>query len=133
MNIVRSDLKFQRNNVLFITAVISMIAVSYYAYINPKIVLPLAGSLGGILCSVRWLPQVYRSMITTKETKSLSLLFMIITCIQAHFLVLYGITKPDYLIAAMNVLPFLCTGLLIYLKLFQKNAESLESDSKQII
>jgi len=74
------------------------------------------GSIAGILTSIRLIPQVYRS-ITIKETKDLSMWFIIILIFQALFLILYGITKPDYMILYMNLLPFICSIILFSLKI----------------
>lgn len=116
---VSPTLEFQIKIVLFIIFVAVLIIAGAYSYVNPSISVSVFGVLAGILTSIRFLPQVYLSL-TTKDTRSLSLLFLIITFSQAYFLILYGITKPDYLITAMNVLPLICTGILIYLKLNEK-------------
>ncbi len=73
------------------------------------------GVIAGILTSVRLLPQVVKS-VTTKQTRDLSLWFLVILFFQALFLILYGITKPDALVAWMNVIPLLCSVVLLYLK-----------------
>jgi MtN3 and saliva related transmembrane protein len=73
------------------------------------------GGIGGILTSIRLIPQVLKSY-RTKETKDLSFMFVIILLFQALFLILYGLTKPDDLIVLMNMIPFFCSIVLIYLK-----------------
>jgi MtN3 and saliva related transmembrane protein len=77
------------------------------------------GVIAGILTSIRLIPQVYRS-IKIKETRDISSWFLIILLFQALFLILYGITKPDNLIVYMNILPLMCSIVLIYLKLKYK-------------
>lgn len=116
MDPVISYLDFQIKRALFIIAVAVLISAGVYSYLNPHVSVSLFGALAGILTSIRFLPQVYLSW-TTRDTRSISLLFLIITFSQAYFLILYGTTKPDYLIAVMNILPFLCTGILTYWKL----------------
>jgi len=73
------------------------------------------GIIAGILTSIRLVPQVYRS-IKIKETRDISLWFLIILFFQALFLIFYGISKPDHLIIYMNILPLLCSIILLYLK-----------------
>ena len=73
------------------------------------------GGIAGILTSIRLIPQVYRSL-KIKETRDISLWFLIILFFQALFLILYGITKPDILIAYMNIAPLICSVILLYLK-----------------
>jgi len=76
----------------------------------------LFGVIAGILTSIRLLPQVYKSF-KIKETKDLSSWFLIILLFQALFLILYGITKPDELIVYMNLIPFVCSIILLVLKI----------------
>jgi MtN3 and saliva related transmembrane protein len=71
--------------------------------------------IAGILTSIRLIPQVVKSL-KTKSTHDLSLYFIVMCFFQAIFLILYGISKPDDAILYMNILPLLCSGLLIYLK-----------------
>lgn len=73
------------------------------------------GVIAGVLTSIRLIPQVYRSF-KMKETRDLSLWFLIILLFQALFLIAYGLTKPDSLIIYMNLLPFICSIILIRLK-----------------
>jgi uncharacterized protein with PQ loop repeat len=77
------------------------------------------GGIAGILTSVRLLPQVYASW-ESKETRSLSLSFLIIIFFQALFLVFYGLTKPDNLIVYMNIAPLICSLILLGLKIKYK-------------
>lgn len=74
------------------------------------------GIIAGILTSIRFLPQLYRT-IKIKETRDLSLWFLIIVFLQALFLIFYGLALPirDKYIIYMNILPFVCSiGLLYY-------------------
>lgn len=73
------------------------------------------GTAAGILTSIRLIPQVYKSL-RTKHTRDLSTAFVIIILFQALFLILYGITKPDILILYGNIIPLLCSIILVYLK-----------------
>jgi MtN3 and saliva related transmembrane protein len=75
----------------------------------------LIGIIAGILTSIRLIPQVIKSH-RMRETRDLSLWFLILLLLQAIFLMWYGIIKPDAIIVAMNVLPLLCSIYLIYLK-----------------
>lgn len=77
------------------------------------------GTIAGILTSVRLIPQVYKS-IRTKHTRDLSTAFLVILFFQALFLILYGAAKPDKLIVWGNVLPLICSVILIYLKIKYK-------------
>jgi len=73
------------------------------------------GIIAAILTSIRLVPQVYRSL-TIKETRDISLWFLIILFFQALFLIFYGISKPDSLIIYMNILPLLCSIILLFVK-----------------
>ncbi len=75
----------------------------------------LFGVLASIFTSVRFIPQLYRSL-TTKKTADLSLTFLYFVSAQSLFLILYGITKPDSFVLYMNIFPLGCTLALIYLK-----------------
>src|SRR3989338_7764467 len=120
MDPVISYLEHQANRALFILAATLLVFSAILAYVNPTIAITLFGTLAGVFTSIRFLPQVYLS-VRTRDTKSLSLAFLIITFSQAYFLILYGIAKPDYLIAGMNILPLICTAILIYLKWREKS------------
>jgi MtN3 and saliva related transmembrane protein len=74
------------------------------------------GVIAGIFTSVRFVPQVYRSL-TTKKTRDLSLTFLYFVSAQSVFLILYGIARPDYYVLYMNVFPLACAVFLIYLKI----------------
>jgi MtN3 and saliva related transmembrane protein len=83
------------------------------------------GIIAGIFTSVRFVPQVYRSL-TTKKTRDLSLTFLYFVSAQSVFLILYGITRPDYYVLFMNVFPLICALFLIYLKLkYSANEKSI--------
>lgn len=71
--------------------------------------------IAGILTSIRLIPQLIKS-VRTKSTTDLSLYFLIILFFQAVFLMLYGLSKPDMAILYMNILPLLCSIILLYLK-----------------
>ena len=79
----------------------------------------LFGIIAGILTSIRLIPQLYRSL-KIKETRDISMAFLVILFFQALFLILYGFTKPDDLIVYMNTLPLICSVILIHLKLKYK-------------
>ncbi len=74
------------------------------------------GTIAGIFTSIRFIPQAYRSF-TTRQTRDLSLTFLYFVTAQSLFLILYGITKPEYFVLYMNILPLICALFLIYLKL----------------
>lgn len=72
------------------------------------------GIIAGILTSIRFIPQLIKT-IRIKETRDLSLWFLIIVFFQALFLILYGLEVSDNYIINMNILPFICSiGLLFY-------------------
>lgn len=73
------------------------------------------GTAAGILTSIRLVPQVYKS-IRTLHTRDLSTSFLVIILFQALFLILYGFTKPDLYILYSNVIPLVCSIILVYLK-----------------
>jgi MtN3 and saliva related transmembrane protein len=73
------------------------------------------GFTAGILGSIRLIPQVFKS-IRTRQTRDLSVLFVIIVFFQSLFLVLYGFTKPDGFILYGNLIPLLCSMVLLNLK-----------------
>lgn len=75
----------------------------------------LYATIAGILTSIRLIPQVIKSL-KTKSTHDLSLYFVVICLFQAIFLILYGASKPDNAILYMNILPLICSAILLYLK-----------------
>ena len=81
------------------------------------------GVIAGIFTSVRFVPQVYRSL-TTKKTRDLSLTFLYFVSAQSVFLILYGITRPDYYVLYMNIFPLICALFLIFLKIKYNSKEN---------
>jgi MtN3 and saliva related transmembrane protein len=75
----------------------------------------ILGITAGVLGSIRLIPQVYKSL-RTKHTRDLSVVFIIIVFFQSLFLVLYGMTKPDVFIFYGNIIPLICSVILLYLK-----------------
>lgn len=75
--------------------------------------------MGGILNTIRLLPQVWRSW-TTQKTTDLSGYFIAILFLQSVFIILYGIYKPDSIILWTNVSPLVCSVILARLKLKYK-------------
>ena len=73
------------------------------------------GTIASFFTATRFIPQVYKSM-TTRRTKDLSITFLYFVTAQSVFLILYGMTKPDYFVLYMNVFPLACSLFLIYLK-----------------
>ena len=73
------------------------------------------GIAGGILNTIRLLPQVYKSWMT-KSTRDLSGYFLAILFLQSVFIILYGIYKPDNIILWTNISPLLCSIILGGLK-----------------
>jgi MtN3 and saliva related transmembrane protein len=73
------------------------------------------GTIAGILTSIRFIPQLYKSL-KIKETRDISLFFLILVFFQSLFLVFYGIVKPDNFVLYMNISPIICSVCLIYLK-----------------
>jgi uncharacterized protein with PQ loop repeat len=74
------------------------------------------GVSASVFTSFRFIPQVHQSL-TTRKTRDLSILFLIFVTLQSLLLILYGMVKPDYFVLFMNILPIICTSLLMYLKL----------------
>ena len=77
------------------------------------------GIIASLFTSIRFIPQAYRSF-TTKKTRDLSLTFLYFVSAQSVFLILYGITKPEYFVLYMNILPLISALFLVYLKLKYK-------------
>lgn len=77
------------------------------------------GIAGGILNTIRLLPQVYKSW-TTKKTTDLSGYFLAILFLQSVFIILYGMLKPDQIILWTNVSPLVCSIILGRLKIMYK-------------
>lgn len=73
------------------------------------------GVLGGILNTVRLLPQVRKSW-KTKKTGDLSGYFVIILFLQSVCLIAYGFFKPDKIILYTNIVPLICAAVLGWLK-----------------
>jgi len=74
------------------------------------------GVIAAAFTSLRFIPQAYRSF-TTRKTTDLSLTFLYFVSAQSLFLILYGITKPEYYVLYMNILPLISALFLVYLKL----------------
>lgn len=74
------------------------------------------GIIASILTSIRFFPQAYRSLIT-KQTRDLSLTFLYFVSAQSVSLMLYGLTKPDYFVLYMNILPLISAIFLVFLKI----------------
>lgn len=77
------------------------------------------GIAGGILNTIRLLPQVYKSW-TTKSTHDLSVYFLVILFLQSILMMLYGFFKPDYIILFTNISPLACSIILLRLKMKYK-------------
>lgn len=74
------------------------------------------GLTSGILTSIRFLPQVHKTY-KMRETRDISLWFLIIVTAQAILLMSYGYLKQDSWILYMNVTPGICSLVLLYFKL----------------
>jgi MtN3 and saliva related transmembrane protein len=77
------------------------------------------GTIAAVFTSVRFVPQVYRSLMT-KHTRDLSLTFLYFVSAQSIFLILYGTARPDNYVLYMNVFPLACAATLIFLKMKYK-------------
>lgn len=77
------------------------------------------GVIGGILTTIRLIPQTAKSL-KTRKTEDLSSAFVVILFFQALFMIFYGIFKPDYLIIYMNLIPLVCSIVLWVLKVKNK-------------
>lgn len=75
----------------------------------------LFGVAAGVVTSIRLFPQVYKTM-KVKKADDLSLWFLILLFSQALLLIGYGLTKPDVFILSMNMVPLICSCLLLELK-----------------
>lgn len=73
------------------------------------------GLTSGILTSIRFLPQVHKTL-KMRETRDISVWFLIIVAAQAILLMFYGYVKPDRWILYMNVVPGICSFILLYFK-----------------
>jgi uncharacterized protein with PQ loop repeat len=73
------------------------------------------GVAAGVLTSIRLFPQLYKT-IKIKKTDDLSLWFLILLFFQALLLIGYGLTKPDMYIVFMNIVPLICSCILLELK-----------------
>jgi len=83
---------------------------------NTSDLAPIFGNVAAVITTVRLLPQVHKTW-KTKHTSDIAGLFIVFLNIQAFFLILYGLTKPDLLIAGMNVIPLLSSIYLGYMKI----------------
>lgn len=77
------------------------------------------GIVGGVLNTIRLIPQVYKSW-TTKKTTDLSSYFVAILFFQSIFIILYGAYKPDNIILYTNISPLICSIILAGLKIRYK-------------
>lgn len=73
------------------------------------------GITGGVLNTIRLMPQVWKSW-KTKKTEDLSGYFVAILFLQSVFIILYGIYKPDHIILWTNVSPLICSVILARFK-----------------
>ena len=73
------------------------------------------GIVGGVLNTVRLLPQVHKSWIT-KKTGDLSGYFVTILFLQSLCLIAYGFFRPDKIILLTNIVPLICAMILGWLK-----------------
>lgn len=80
------------------------------------------GIIGGILTTIRLIPQTAKSL-KTRKTEDLSSAFVVILFFQVLFMILYGIFKPDYLIIYMNLIPLICSIVLWVLKVKNKRVK----------
>lgn len=77
------------------------------------------GIVGGILNTIRLLPQVHKSW-ETKKTSDLSGYFVAILFFQSVCLIAYGFTRPDKIILYTNIVPLFCAVILARLKMKYK-------------
>jgi uncharacterized protein with PQ loop repeat len=75
----------------------------------------ILGVAAGTLTSIRLFPQMFKT-VKIKKTDDLSLWFLILLFFQALLLIGYGLTKPDVYIVSMNIIPLLCSCVLLELK-----------------
>ncbi len=73
------------------------------------------GVAAGIIASVRLFPQVYKT-VKVKKADDLSFWFLIMVSSQAPLLIGYGLVKPDWYIVCMNIIPLICSFILLELK-----------------
>lgn len=73
------------------------------------------GIAGGVLNTIRLLPQVHKSW-TTRKTEDLSGYFVAILFFQSVCLIAYGFTRPDKIILYTNIVPLICSIILAKLK-----------------
>lgn len=73
------------------------------------------GVAAGIIASVRLFPQVYKT-VKVKKADDLSFWFLIMVSSQALLLIGYGLVKPDWYIVCMNIIPLICSFILLDLK-----------------
>lgn len=84
------------------------------------------GVLGGIVTSIRLIPQMIKSFMV-KKTEDISMLFIIFLNLQALFLILYGMTKPDMIIMMMNIFPAVCSISMFGMKIKYEHGEKIRS------
>lgn len=77
------------------------------------------GIVGGILNTIRLLPQVHKSW-ETKKTSDLSGYFVAILFFQSVCLIAYGFARPDNIILYTNIVPLFCAVILARLKMKYK-------------
>lgn len=75
----------------------------------------ILGVAAGILTSIRFFPQVYLT-VKIKETRDLSLWFLILVFFQSLFLIFYGLAVTDKFITIMNISPLVCSLILLIYK-----------------
>lgn len=75
----------------------------------------ILGLTSGVLTSIRFLPQVHKTY-RMRETRDISFWFLIIVAAQAISLIFYGYLKPDNWILFMNIMPGICSFVLLYFK-----------------
>ncbi len=78
--------------------------------------LTLFGLLAGVCTTISFLPQVIKT-IKIKETKDISLLMYIVLTTGIILWIIYGILRKDYPVIIANVITFVLSATVLFLKL----------------
>jgi MtN3 and saliva related transmembrane protein len=88
------------------------------------------GVAAGIVTSVRLFPQVYKT-VKMKKADDISFWFLILLVSQTLLLMGYGLTKADVYIVFMNIVPLICSCVLLNLKhVYSIHAKTFSYESR---
>jgi MtN3 and saliva related transmembrane protein len=84
----------------------------------------IVGVVAGVLSCTTFLPQVVKTY-KSKSTKDVSLVMFIIATVSSALWLIYGILMKSFSVTYTNVIVFIFSVIMLYLKLKYRNYENL--------